>query len=303
MRSDDLDPSCPVGRRAMSGRKTRRACAVGGVLALVAGAAVGWAAPAMAGGSVTVSPSTGLANGQTISVTVVVPAATPSDVFVGVTQCGNATSSGTPLTALASDGSDCVGAAGLSSGELAIVGAGGAAVPAGPVAAGTYHVSIKALESGIGTNNTRCIASPPATLPCTVVAATAKVTGPYSAGSGAFQAQTPITYANNTVTTTTTTTLATTTTTTTANGSQSVNVNVGSTTTTTTTAAGAAVASGSSAGSSSSSGAATNSSLAYTGPPKLVWVLGIIGLILLDLGYLSLSATWRSRRARSSSNG
>lgn len=51
------------------------------------------------------------------------------------------------------------------------------------------------------------------------------------------------------------------------------------------------------------SGPAAASGLANTGPPKSMWVLGLISLGLLDLGYLFLSATWRARRARRSAGG
>lgn len=63
----------------------------------------------------------------------------------------------------------------------------------------------------------------------------------------------------------------------------------------TTAATGTAAATGATA-----TGAATASGLANTGPPKQVWLLGLLGLVLLDFGYLAVSATWRGRKARSS---
>ena len=59
-----------------------------------------------------------------------------------------------------------------------------------------------------------------------------------------------------------------------------------------------------SSGQTGSTGATTatgNGALANTGIPNQVWFLGLLGLVLLDFGYLALSATWRGRRARNSS--
>lgn len=72
--------------------------------------------------------------------------------------------------------------------------------------------------------------------------------------------------------------------------------------TTTTLAAG--TGSSGAIGSTGSTGATTatgNGALANTGIPNQVWFLGLLGLVLLDFGYLALSATWRGRRARNSS--
>ncbi|HMC38706.1 MAG TPA: hypothetical protein VKI19_03525, partial [Acidimicrobiales bacterium] len=93
----------------------------------------------------------------------------------------------------------------------------------------------------------------------------------------------------------TTTTTASGATTTTTPGATTTTVAGSSGGTTTTTAAGATVAAG---GSTTPTTAARAGGLANTGPPKELWLLGLLGLVLLDLGYLSVSATWRSRRAR-----
>lgn len=267
-----------------------------GAVALAGTALFAWAgqAHAVATATVSVSPSTGLVSGNNVTVTVTTPNDTPSTVFVGVTQCGNATSSGAPLASLATDGSDCVGASGFGT-TLQVIGAGGAATPSGPVTAGTYHTSLKLLETGIGTANTKCIAMPPATIPCTVVAATATVSGPYT-GTGAFQGQATIAYANNATTTSTTvaggstTTVASHTTTTVAHSATTVAAGTGSGGSTPTASSGT-----SAQASSAATGASSN--LAATGPSALTWLLAIGGLLLLDLGYLALSASWKARRA------
>ena len=69
-----------------------------------------------------------------------------------------------------------------------------------------------------------------------------------------------------------------------------------------TAASGTAASTGTAAATGATSAAATGTSgLANTGPPKQFWLLGLLGLVLLDLGYLAVSATWRGRKARSSS--
>lgn len=260
--------------------------AVAGV-ACVAMVTCAGSAGAVATATVSASPSTGLVSGNNVTVTVTTPNDTPSNVFVAVTQCGNATSTGAPLASLATDGSDCVGAAGIGS-TLMLIGAGGAMSPAGPVTAGTYHVTLKLQETSIGTANTECIAVPPATIPCTIVAATANLAGPYT-DTGAFQGQTTITYANNVSTTTTTTGSSTTSTTspTTSTTTHSGATGGGATTTT------PAVQSGSGA---ATAAAASSAGLASTGPSGLTWPLAVAGLLLLDVGYLAVSATRRARR-------
>ena len=62
-----------------------------------------------------------------------------------------------------------------------------------------------------------------------------------------------------------------------------------------------ATTSGSSAATGSTPTATGTGALANTGIPNQVWFLGLLGLVLLDFGYLALSATWRGRRARNSS--
>lgn len=276
-------------------RLVRRALPVVGTVALAGTALFAWAgqAHAVATATVSVSPSTGLVSGNNVTVTVTTPNDTASNVFVAVTQCGNATSTGAPLASLATDGSDCIGATGLGT-TLQVIGAGGAATPAGPVTAGTYHVTLKLQETGIGTANTKCIAVPPATIPCTIVASTATIAGAYT-GDGSYQGQATIAYADNTATTTTTTATTSTTRPTTSTTSNSSGTTGGATTTTPATQSG----SGASTAAAGSSSAAASTGLASTGPSGLTWPLAVTGLLLLDLGYLAVSATRKARRRRS----
>lgn len=64
---------------------------------------------------------------------------------------------------------------------------------------------------------------------------------------------------------------------------------------------GASTSSGSTASGSTAAAGSGSGALANTGPPKEVWFLGLLGLVLLDVGYLAVSATWRGRKARNSS--
>ena len=282
-----LDPARPR-------QHFRRAFPVVGAAALTGAALFAWPgqAHAVAPATVSVSPGTGLVSGNNVTVTVTTPNDTPSNVFIAVTQCGNATSSGAPLASLATDGSDCIGATGFGS-TLQVIGAGGAAAPTGPVTAGTYHATLKLQETNIGTANTKCIAVPPATIPCTVVAATATTAGAYT-DTGAFQGQATIAYANNTTTTSTTTA----TTSTTRPNATSTTTHSGSTGTGATTTLATQSGSGASTAAAGSSVAASGTGLASTGPSGLTWPLAFTGLLLLDLGYLAVSATRKARRRR-----
>ena len=71
---------------------------------------------------------------------------------------------------------------------------------------------------------------------------------------------------------------------------------------TTTLAAGTGSSAATGGSTSTATGTGTGA-LANTGIPNQVWFLGLLGLVLLDFGYLALSATWKGRRARSSSSG
>lgn len=267
-------------------RHFRRAIPVVAAVALAGTALFAWAgqAHAVATATISVSPSSNLTSGQSVTVTVTTPNAMPSGVIAAVTQCGNATSSGTPLNTLAADGSDCIGAAGVGTTVQLITTA----------AAGTYTVTLHLQETGLGSANAECIAMPPATLPCVIVVSTATAAGAYTA-DGSFQGEAPITYANNAATTTTTTattstTRPSTTTTTTHSGSSGTGA-----TTTLATQSG----SGASTAAAGSSAAAASAGLASTGPSGLTWPLAVTGLLLLDVGYLAVSATRKARRRRS----
>src|SRR6478735_4726993 len=125
-----------------------------------------------AGEGVVSTPSSGLIDGAIVSVDVTTTSATPANVFIAVTQCGNANSSGTPL-ASTSQG-DCAAAEGFGT-SLRLIG-----FPAGAVAAGTSNTPLTLKQTGIGANDAQCIPVPPATLPCVIQAATATTGGAYT---------------------------------------------------------------------------------------------------------------------------
>ena len=180
--------------------------------------------PASAAPTASLSPSSGITDGQVIQVSITLDAPTPAGVFLAVTQCGNATTAGTPLTAAGAN--DCVGQEALGS-SLQLLGSGGVGDITGSIPAGTYVVPLTMKKSGMGVNKTQCIALPPATLPCSVQIATAKITGQYT-GAGAFTISAPFTYVGQVATTTTTKAS----TTTTSTQASTTTTNPGSTTTT-----------------------------------------------------------------------
>jgi mucin-6/19 len=320
-------PSRSAGLHGRQRALRRRLAMLAGTASLVTGLVMASMAPASAAtATVSVSPNSNLTSGGKVTVTVTTPNATPSGVFVAVTQCGNAASDGTPLTALASDGSDCVGASGLGTTLQLLSGTG-----AGP---GTYQTTLTLAETGMGSANAQCIAMPPATIPCVVEASTASISGQYT-GTGSFSGSASITYANN-VSTSTTTTEASTTSATTATTTPSSSTTTASSTSTTptttptpsptttvpaqtivivaippfgysattasstTTSTSVVTTASTTAPAASSSGtpaaATTSGSLAFTGSTQLTWVLALVALGLLDLGYLAVSATRKRRR-------
>jgi hypothetical protein len=177
-------------------QRRRAAGAAGAVLLVAAIAAAIVSAPVGAAGeTLAVTPNTNLTDGQTVSVTVTTTAATTAGVFIAVTQCGNADSSGAPLAAVTAD--DCVGAGGLGT-SLQLID-----FPAGNVPAGDHTVSLTMKQTGIGANQAQCIPSPPATLPCVVQAATATVAGAYTGPDYNFATSATIAYTAPVTTTTT----------------------------------------------------------------------------------------------------
>jgi len=175
----------------LTGRRRRVGAALIGIAALVAPVAVLAQPAGAAGETVTVNgsnPATGLLNGQVVSVVVTTTQATGAGVFVAVTQCGNANSSGTPLATLDASGGDCAGQSGLGT-TLQLLG-----FPTGNLAAGTNTTSLTLQETGLGTLGAQCIPSPPATLPCTITAATATTAGSYTGPGYNFQAAAVIVY-------------------------------------------------------------------------------------------------------------
>ena len=176
-------------------------------MALVCFTVAAFTLPAAASGeTLTVTPSTSLTDGQSVSVSLTTTAATEATVFIGVTQCGNATSSGTPLAVAGTD--DCMGAAGLGT-SLVTIGATGAGGLAGPVPAGPHTVTLKMKKTGIGANGAQCIPLAQAIIPCKVSAATATFAGNYTGPGYNFVANSNISYDAPVTTTTATSTTST----------------------------------------------------------------------------------------------
>jgi hypothetical protein len=205
-------------------------------------------------------PGTGLSDGQTITarLTGMTAAAPAAGVFVAVTQCGNASKDGV-LLATATD-KDCVGGEGLTDGTLNL---NGFTWPGS-----SKDVPLVLKRIGIGTNGAQCVAA--GTIPCTIVAATAAVTGSYT-GSGSFSLTAPISYAGGAGTTTTTPVVTPTTPTTPTGKSQVPVVAV----------LGARVTSPANA-------------LPRTGGSP--WPLIFLGLAALDAGWLLVTGSTPSRR-------
>ena len=152
-------------------RNRRAALAVGIVLFAVSllGVLTTTTPVSAAGETVVSTPSSALIDGGTVSVDVTTSSATDASVFIAVTQCGNADSSGAPLAATAAG--DCAGAEGFGT-SLRLVG-----FPAGAVPAGKSTTPLTLKQTGIGSNGAKCISVPPATLPCVIQAATANDSG------------------------------------------------------------------------------------------------------------------------------
>jgi hypothetical protein len=212
------------------------------------------------------APASGLTDGQSSSVTVTNAVKTPAGVFIAVQQCGNATSSGAPLSAYANG--DCTGGAEFGT-ALQVIG-----FPAGGINPGAHTVSLKMLKSGIGTNGAKCIPVTTGVLPCIIKARTVQGAADFT-GTGGFVLTTPITYAGGSAGTTGTTG-----------------------TTPTTASSSSAPVLGLTSGSSTSSTATKTPTLALTGSGRTTWWALAIGAGLLDLGYLALSSTRVRRRPR-----
>ncbi len=174
-------------------RHRRRATALGALLAMLASLAVVTALPASAAERVvTVSPNTNLVSGDSVTVSVT-PDGSLSGAFLGVTQCGNATASGTPLASLPTDGSACITDPSTLGTTLAVTGNAGPNNPVGQsyTAGVTYNVPLVLQRTGLGTANAQCISG--GIIPCTVAVSPATLAGAYT-GPETFQASATIEY-------------------------------------------------------------------------------------------------------------
>ena len=227
--------------------------------------------------TLTVNPSTNLADGQQVTVTGTSLGVTG---LVAVVECGNADSGGTPLPGSAPTSSDCYGAESVGTQTILVTVANDSATT--PY---TVHTA------GIGANTRKCIAG--GNFDCVIAMADVATQG------SVLQIAAPITFAGSPSTTTapgSTTTAATTTTTAgpTASTQPQVTSGPGAPVPAVFATGGAAIASGA----TTRPGATGTSSgtLPFTGLSPSVWFLFGTGLVLVDLGYLLWSATRPARR-------
>jgi hypothetical protein len=296
----------------MQRRQRRRLGAWIGLATLAAGAmgVLGTSAASADTATVTVTPNTGLADGGSVTVSVTTTVAIPAPAFIAIQQCGNATTAGAPLASYAN--ADCTGAAGIGPGTIKFIGLSPAFVGEG-VTVGVHTVTLVLAQSNIGDNKTKCVSS--ASLPCIVRVRTVQGSTDYT-GTGGFIVDVPISY--GTAGTTTTSTTSATTSTTTAGSSTTTTSTTAATSTTSTTTTrsttsttAAVVVVNSGTGGGGATGATTAAStsattattvasrtLAFTGSGRATWWTFVVGLALLDLGYLALSSTWTERGHR-----
>jgi hypothetical protein len=277
----------PKSRGAGSFVRTKPAltsCVIAGagLLALLLALIGTIAGPAGAvGPALSVTPSTNLADGQQVTVTGCNLGVRGA---VGVVECGNADSNGTPLPGSAPATADCYGAESVGTQTiLTTVANDGATTP--------YTVR----TSGIGANSRKCITG--GNFDCVIAMADVATQG------NVLRIAAPITFAGSPATSmapgeTTTTTSATTTT-------------VPATQPRITSAPGPAAPGPPAPGAVAIAGAASatdttppgpgatstsSGTLPLTGLSPSVWYLIGTGLVLLDLGYLLWSATRPARR-------
>ncbi len=273
----------------------RALLATGTLLVIGGGVAMGFtvsATVASGAAALTVKPSTGLSSAQKVTVTGAGLPAALNGQLVAVVECGNADSAGMALPGTQPAQSDCSGAESLGTQTLLV-----------KVANGTASTPYTVQMQNIGANHRQCIAH--ANFACMIAMADVNTQGK------ALQISAPITFSASSPPPTTTTTMG--------NGSKSSGQTVGVVvsqsattttttppTTTTTSPASSTTSPSSSTGTSaaptttapSASSAAPKGTLAFTGvDPALLWA-AVVGLVLLDLGYLGLSVRRRPRWAR-----
>jgi hypothetical protein len=220
--------------------------------------------------TVAANPTSGLKDADPIAVEIKTTKATPAGVFIAVTQCANADSTGKVLASHATD--LCVGGEGLGDESLALV-----KFPAGAVGAGTQKVTLKAAKkSDIGPGHGKCVAVAAGGLPCVIRVQTANVSGAYTGPGFHFVRDVALTYAG-------------------AAGGSSATTSTSTTSTTENAAAASAAVAAVGRNSSTTGGGPV---LALTGSPRNPWWLVAIGFGLVELGYLAVSSTSTDRRRR-----
>src|SRR5215471_5894004 len=121
----------------------RAVIATGGTAALLLGGILAVSPAGAASPSLTVQPSSGLSDGDQVTVTGTQLGVTG---LVAVVECGNADSSGTPLPGAAPTAADCYGAESLGTQTILV-----------PVSNDAAETTYTVHTSGIGANSRRCI--------------------------------------------------------------------------------------------------------------------------------------------------
>jgi hypothetical protein len=243
---------------------------------------------AATGGTATVTPSSGVTPSSTVSVSgsgITGSDAQPFSGLVALSQCGNADSSGSPLSSISA--SDCDGASQVAHIKFATVTSGSLPGTSFPIR-----------ESGIGNGNRQCLPVPPATLPCQIgvgdvatAGTNVQLSATYSLAGAPPETTTTTSGEVTTTTAVPTTTLAPPTTTThTTTPPPATEPPTGGT--------GTQVAAGSVEVIPAAATTTTppGSTLAMTGLSRYGWWILGIGVALVDLGYLAISSTWSKRR-------
>jgi hypothetical protein len=267
--------------KVLDRRRSKRLGSIGKVvvtlnaLAIAGGVAGFTVLPAAAAATLVVTPHTGLTQGQSVTVT-----GSGLDAFngqsVAVVECGNADSSGAALPGTQPAQTDCYGAESLNTQTLLLT-----------VASGTASTQYPVQTQNIGTNKRQCITQ--ANFDCVIAMADVSTQGK------ALQIAAPITFAGGSPPPTTPPTTPTTAPPSSGGGT------VSSTSTASATANGVSQSTAQAATTTTAVKAkSSSSSLPFTGTgsPRSLVLMVIVGVVLLDLGYLAATVNRRPRRQR-----